>query len=78
MGDAVSEKQYITDSVGKWEILEGNGLKLVEPSPEYIAKRLQMQEEEEFLKALTPTEDEIMDAEIEIKILNTLMEVGLL
>ena len=71
---------FITDEDGKWKV-EGNVKILVEPSESYLAQNeieRQALLEQEALDALTPSPEEVLHAEIELKILFTLMEVGLL
>lgn len=71
------EVAFITDEDGVWRI-DPWGKSLIEPSQEWEDNIKRLAEEEALLEALTPTPQQIADAELEIKILNTLMEVELI
>ena len=71
---------YITDEKGKWKV-EENVKMLIEPSESYLAEReleQQIQQEQELLESLIPSDKEILMAEVEIQTITILMEVGLI
>ena len=61
------------DDSGTWKV-EGIIRSLIQPSETYLAQR----EEQHKLETLTPSQNNIFNAEIELKIITMLMEVGLL
>lgn len=72
--------EYITDEQGKW-LIQGSVRILVEPSESYNQARLaeqQVQEEQELLDSLIPSEKEVLMAEVAIQTINILLEVGLI
>lgn len=62
---------YITDSQGKWSMRNGKKYILIEPSQEYAIE----QQEEQLLQLLIPTDEEIKNAEFEIKMIKLLQEL---
>jgi hypothetical protein len=76
----MNNKKYIIDENGKWEV-QGIYSNLIEPSESYLERiKLEQQEREEqlLLDSLTPTEKDILKAEIEIDILTLIQEMGVL
>ena len=71
---------FIIDERGKWKV-EENVKMLIEPSESYLAEReleQQIQQEQELLESLIPSDKEILMAEVEIQTITILMEVGLI
>lgn len=67
MGDVLIEKEYITDWMGKHEVLEDGSLKLIEQSKEYKDKLLEIEEfEANFKEPPTPLELQVKAQEIQI------------
>lgn len=72
--------EYVIDESGKWRV-QGLCKLLVEPSEKYLSdkeREEQQRLEQEMLENLKPSEEEIKQAEFEVRGLNLLMEVGLL
>lgn len=72
--------EYITDENGKWKA-KGTVKVLIEPSETYLQKQEQERlelEEQELLKSLEPTAEEVKQSEFNVMGINLLMEVGLL
>lgn len=71
------EDKYIVDHQGKW-LVQGCCKLLVEPSESYLAEQKQRMRDDELLRNLTPTADEVLAAQIEIHAIALLQEVGLI
>jgi hypothetical protein len=75
VGDDVMTRT-ITDEQGEW--IDENGFRyLISPSQSYIESRTVMVEEQLKLSSLTPSPEEVLKAEFEVKMLTLLQEVGL-
>ena len=64
-------EQRVTDWFGTWLVQEDGGMKLIEESPEWIAKNSE-------LSKPVPSQDELDNAAFEIRLIDSLMGLGLL
>ena len=76
-GNIIKTFETFTDEKGLW-IIDGVANMLVEPSVVFEESRQQAETERIFLESLIPSQEEIFDAELTLKSIEILTDLGVI